>query len=72
MLTCGVVPLHYNTAACNRALLEHLIWELFDHLPYGPDFFPSDYHLLTYQKNCFRSQRFNNNELMESVETWFN
>jgi hypothetical protein len=41
MLTCGVVLLHENaplhTAACTRALLEHLKWELFDHPPYSPD-----------------------------------
>jgi hypothetical protein len=37
-----------NTAARTRALLEHFIWELFDHAPYSPDLAPSDYHLFTY------------------------
>jgi hypothetical protein len=32
---------------------------------------PSDCHLFTYLKKCFRSQHFNNNEeLMEGVKTW--
>jgi hypothetical protein len=38
---------------------------------YSPDFDPSDYHLFTYLKNWFGSQRFNSNEeLIESVKTW--
>jgi hypothetical protein len=40
---------HYNvrphTAARTRALLEHLLWELFNHLLYRPDLAPRDYHL---------------------------
>jgi hypothetical protein len=51
-------------------LLEHFNWELFDHLPYSPDLAPSNYHLFTYLKNCFRSLRYNNyEELMEGVES---
>jgi hypothetical protein len=52
------------------ALLEHFNWELFDHLFYSPDLAPSDYHLFTYLKNWFGSQRSNNNEFTESVKTW--
>jgi hypothetical protein len=41
MLTYGVVLLrenvHLHTATHAQALLEHFIWELFDHLPYSPD-----------------------------------
>jgi hypothetical protein len=71
----GVVLLHVNvrphTAACTRALLEHFIWELFDHPPYSLDLVSSDYHLFTYLKNWLRPQRFSNNEeLMEGVKTW--
>jgi transposase len=59
-----------NTTARSRALLEHFNWELFDHPPYSPELAPSDYHLFTYVKKLFRSQRFNNNEeLMEGVKT---
>jgi hypothetical protein len=73
MLTSAVAFLHYNarphTAVRTRALLEHFNWGLFDHPPYSPDLAPSDYHLFTYQKNWFGSQRFNNNEeLMEGVK----
>jgi transposase len=75
MLTYGVVLIHDNTfphtAARIRAQLEHFNWELFDYPPYSPDLIPSDYNLLTYQKNWLRSQRFNNNkELIEGVKTW--
>jgi histone-lysine N-methyltransferase SETMAR len=77
MLTSGIVPLHDNerphtrAAARNRALVEHLNWELFDHATYSPDLAPSDHHLFTYLKNRLRSHRFNNNEeLMEGVKTW--
>jgi hypothetical protein len=68
MLTFGVVLFHENarphmsTAARTRALLGHFNWELFDHLPYSPNLALSDYHLFTYLKNCFGSQRSNNNE----------
>jgi histone-lysine N-methyltransferase SETMAR len=66
MLTSGLVfrqdNVHLHTAACSQALLEHFIWELFDHPPYGPDLTPNDYHLFTYLKNWLGSQRFNNNE----------
>jgi hypothetical protein len=41
---------------------------LFDHPPYSPDLALSDYHLFTYLKNWFGSQRFNNSELMEGVK----
>jgi histone-lysine N-methyltransferase SETMAR len=73
MLTYGVL-LHDNarphTAARTRALLEHFSWELFDHPPYSPDLASSDYHLFTYPKNRFGSQRFNNNEeLMVGIKT---
>jgi hypothetical protein len=68
MLTSGVVLLHDNaplhTAARNRALLGHFIWELFDHHLYSPDLAQSDYRLFTYLKNWLRLQRFNSNELM--------
>jgi transposase len=75
MLTSSVVLLHDNartlTAACTRALLEHLNWGLFDHPPYSPDLTPSVYHLFTYLKNWLGSQRFSNNEdFMEGVKTW--
>jgi histone-lysine N-methyltransferase SETMAR len=74
MLTFGVVLLHDNvrphTADGTRALLEHFNYKLFDHPPYSPDLASSDYHLFTYQKNWLRSQRFNNNMLMEDVKTW--
>jgi transposase len=76
ILTSGVVTLHDNalpqTTARTRALLEHFIWELFDHPPYSPDLAPSDYHPFTrtYLKNWLESQRFSNNELMECVKTW--
>jgi histone-lysine N-methyltransferase SETMAR len=75
MLTSGVVLLHDNarphTAARTRALLEHFNWEFFDHPPYSSDLAPSDYNLFTrtYLKNWLRSQRFDNNELMEGVKT---
>jgi hypothetical protein len=62
-----------HTAARNRALLENLNRELFDHTPYSHDIAPSDYYLftLTCLKNWLGSQLFNNNEeLMESVKTW--
>jgi hypothetical protein len=66
MLTYSVVLLHnsvrLHTAACTRSLLEHFIWELFDHSPYSPDLAPSDYHLFTYLKNLLQSQSFNSNE----------
>jgi histone-lysine N-methyltransferase SETMAR len=63
MLTYGVVLLldnalpHTSTAARTRALLEHLDWELFDHHPYSPDLFPSDYNLFTCLMNWFGSKR---------------
>jgi histone-lysine N-methyltransferase SETMAR len=73
MLTSSVVLLHDNarphTAVRTRALSEHFNWELFDHPPYSLDLTPSYYHLYTYLKNWLGSQRFNSNELMESVKT---
>jgi hypothetical protein len=39
--------------------MEHFNWELFDHSPYSSNFAPSE-----------RSQRFNDNELMEDVKMW--
>jgi transposase len=74
MLRFDVVLLHENarpyksTAARTLALLEHFNWELFDHHPYNPDLAPSDYQLFTYLKNWLRSQRFNNNDLVEGVK----
>jgi transposase len=74
MLASGVVLLHDNvcphTAVCTQSLLEHFNWQLFDQHPYSPDLPPSDYHLFTYLKNWLGSQCFNNEELMEGVETW--
>jgi histone-lysine N-methyltransferase SETMAR len=72
MLTYSVVLLHDNahllTAAHTQALLEHFIWELFDHPTYSPDLAQSDYHLFTYLKNWLQLKRFNNNEnLLEGV-----
>jgi histone-lysine N-methyltransferase SETMAR len=65
MTTCVCIQL----LAVER-LLEHFNWELFDHPPYSLDLAPSDYHLFTYLKNWFRSQRFKNEELTEVVKTW--
>jgi hypothetical protein len=68
MLTYGVVLLHENpclhAAAGALSLLEHFIWELFDHPAYFHDLTPSDYRLFThmYQKNRLGSQHFNSNE----------
>jgi hypothetical protein len=60
-----------HTAAHTQALLEHFNWELFDHLPYGPDLAPYDYHLFTYLEDWLGSQHFTNNEeVMEGVITW--
>jgi transposase len=74
MLTPGVVLLHDNArshiAARTRALLENFNWELFDHPPYSPDLATSDYRLFTCLSNWLRSQRFNDNELLEGVKTW--
>jgi transposase len=73
MPTSGAVLLNDNarphTAACTRALLEHLNWGLFDHPPYSPDLAPSDYHVSAYLKNWLRSQRFNSNELLLGIKT---
>jgi hypothetical protein len=72
MLKSSVVLLqdvYSHTAACTRALLEHLNWELSDYTPYKPDLAPRDYHMFTYLKNWLQSQHFNNNEeLMEGVK----
>jgi hypothetical protein len=66
MLTCGVVLFHENarphTAFSTQALPDHFDWELFDHPPHSPDLSPSDYHLFSYLKIWFESQRFNSNE----------
>jgi hypothetical protein len=68
MLTPGVVLLHDNArqhaVAHTGALLEHFNWELFDYPTYSSDFALRDYRLFTYLKNCFGSQRFNNEEMM--------
>jgi hypothetical protein len=39
------------------------------HLPYSPDFDQSYHRLFIYLKNWLESQRFNNNELTEGVNT---
>jgi transposase len=74
MLTYGVMSLHDNvrpdTAARTLALLEHFNWGLFDYPPYRPDLAPSYHHLFTYLKNWLGSERFNINDLTESVKTW--
>jgi transposase len=78
MLIAGVVLLHDNeylhtsTTAHTRALLEHFNWEgEFDHSPYySPDLTPNYYHLFAYLKSWSRSQRFHNEDLIESVKTW--
>jgi transposase len=68
MLTSTVlmVLLHDNeclhSVARTWALLEHFIWEFFDHPPYSPDLIPKDCHLFTYMKNWLGSQSFSNNE----------
>jgi hypothetical protein len=68
MLTSGGrVVLHRENA---RPLALGHCWEFFGHPPYSPDLAPRDYHLFTNLKNWLRSQRFNNNELMEGVKMW--
>jgi hypothetical protein len=75
IMTSGVVLLYDNarpyTAARTQAVMEYFIWELFDHRPYNLDLAPNDYHLFTYLKKWFRSQRFSNTEeFMGGVKTW--
>jgi histone-lysine N-methyltransferase SETMAR len=48
--------------------MDNLNRELSDHPPYSSDIAPSDCHLFTYLKNWLRSQRFNNNEMVEGVK----
>jgi hypothetical protein len=43
---------------------------LFGHPPCSYDLARSDYFLFNYQKNWLRSQRCNNDELMEGVKPW--
>jgi hypothetical protein len=74
MMTSGVVLPHNiappHTAARTPAPLYHFNWELFDHPRYSPDCAPSGYDMFTYLKKWLASQRFNNNELLEGVQTW--
>jgi hypothetical protein len=51
-------------------LLEYFNWELFDHLPYGPDFALCNYHLYTYLTNWLRSQYCNNNGVLMEGTKW--
>jgi transposase len=63
--------MHLHEAGRTRALLEHFIWELFEHPPYSPDLAPGCYHLFTYLKKWLGSQHFSNNgKLMKGVRTW--
>jgi transposase len=70
MLTYGVA-LHHDNARLHTAAHTQALPELFDHMPYSPDFAPIDYNLFTYLKNWLQSQCFNNNEdLTEDVKMW--
>jgi hypothetical protein len=64
MLTYSIVLLRNNadphTAACIRALREHLSWHLSDNPLYSLDLAPRNYYLFTYLKNWVKSQCFNN------------
>jgi hypothetical protein len=74
ILTSDVMLLHDNvcphTAVFTQALLEHLNWELFDHLPYSPDLALNICHLFTCLKNWLGSQHFSNTEELIDVKTW--
>jgi transposase len=75
MLSAGVVFLHGNarphTARRTLTELQKFNWEVFDHPPYSPDLAPSDYHLFTNMKKWLGSQRFDDDEeLQSSVVEW--
>jgi hypothetical protein len=66
MLTPSVVLLHNNalpiTPTRTPVKLEHVNWELSDHLTYSSDLNPRDHHLFGYLKNWMELHRINNSE----------
>jgi histone-lysine N-methyltransferase SETMAR len=75
MLSAGVVFLHDNarphTARRTLTELQKFNWQVLDHPPYSPDLAPSDYHLFMNMKKPLGSQRFDDDEeLQSSVVEW--
>jgi len=72
LLSEDVVLFHYNaclhTAADTVESLNKLNFEVLEHLPYSPDFAPSDYHLFGPPKQVLSGRRFTaDQQLKETV-----
>jgi len=53
-------------------LLEKFKWDILDHLPYSPDFTPSNFHLFLHLKKHLAGKKFDNDdEVQEEVMMWF-
>ncbi len=48
---------------------QPMIWEVFEHPPYSPDFGPSDFHLFPVMKQAFGGQRFDTTEEIRDTVT---
>jgi len=54
------------------ALLEKFKWDILDHLPYIPDFTPSNFYLFLHLKKHLAGKKFDDDdEVQEEVMTWF-
>ena len=76
MLSQGMCLLHDNaqphSARVTAALLEKFEWDILDHLPYSPDFTPSNYHLFLHLRKHLAGKKFDNDdEVQEEVMTLF-
>jgi histone-lysine N-methyltransferase SETMAR len=63
---------HSHIATAMQDLIMTFGWEQFDHLPYSPDFMPSDFHVFLHLTTFLGGWRFqDDNEVKEAVNMWF-
>jgi hypothetical protein len=75
MLSHGVCLLHDNvlphSAHVTPALLEKFKWDILDHPPYSLDLVPSNFHLFLHVKKHLTGKRFDDDDELQEVMTWF-
>ena len=73
LLSKGVLLLHNahpHKAAHTMDTLRVLKFEVLKHPPYSPDLVPSDFHLFGPMKEHLQDQKFEDDEVMEAVQSW--
>ena len=60
-----------HSAHVTTALLEKFKWDILDHPPYGPDLAPSYFHLFLHLKKHLAGKKFDDDDEVQEVVTWF-